>query len=455
MGCGGLGDDGIVTTGRREDLLGELPDRLFRLLVDRTAVPFVVIDPHGTIVYASTSIAVVVGWTSERLIGRNMVEFIEPGAVELALAALVEIDSLDRMDSAVPIVFPVMLPDGGSRHIEVAGMPLFDAEAGDLMALRLRSWEAERHMSQFVRAMVAGESLAQDLERLTRSLTSSMEGVGASVHHGFDGESFHGVAGSWPGAAALPVRGSPWVDSLDQRGVREVPADHPALAALGAVRGWLMPVHPRSGLPPAVLSLWRHRSDAPSHGHRQAFVQACDFVELAIVRSAEHERLVHLARYDALTGVANRATFRDLLGAALARGERDLAVGFCDLDDFKEVNDRHGHSLGDNVLVEVVARLSGGLRAGDEIARMGGDEFTILWRNIPDAAAAHAVAARVVAAGDDVIPAPGGGVSVGVSVGVAIAQPGDTAETLLAAADAALYESKKAGGRRATMRAAR
>jgi diguanylate cyclase (GGDEF)-like protein len=333
-------------------------------------------------------------------------------------------------------------------------MPLVDAEAGPLVALRLRSWEAERHMSQFVRAMVAGEPLAQDLERLTRSLTASMEGVGASVHHGFDGTAFHGVAGSWAGAGSLPLARGPWVEALQHDDVVQVPADDPGIAAIGAVTGWLKRVHPRGGLPPAVLSVWRDRPDAPFLGHRQAFTQACDFVELAIVRSAEHERLVHLARHDPLTGIANRATFRDLLSSALARGERDLAVGFCDLDDFKVVNDRHGHRLGDDLLVEVVARLRRGLRAGDEIARMGGDEFAILWRNIPDSEAAHAAAARLVAAGDEPFTAPSGSVEIGVSVGVALARPGDTAETLLAAADVTMYESKKAGGRRATMRVA-
>jgi diguanylate cyclase (GGDEF)-like protein/PAS domain S-box-containing protein len=430
-----------------------LPEGLFRLIVDRTAVPFVVIDRQGQIVYVSTSISGVVGWTSDQVVGRNMIEFLEPGAAELALAALAEIGSLERMDAAVPIVFPITLPEGGTRHVEVAALPLPDADT-DLVALRLRSWEAERHMSQFVRAMLAGETLAQDFERLTLSIAASMEGVGASVHHGFDGTSFQGVAGSWPGAAELPLDGEPWVAALEESDVIEVRPEHPALAALGAVTGWVLPVRPRSGLPAAVLSLWRDRPDAPFLGHRQALLQARDFVELAIVRVAEHERLVHLTRHDPLTGVANRASFRDLLGEALASGEGELAVGFCDLDDFKEVNDRYGHTLGDDVLVEVARRLQRGLRAGDELARVGGDEFTILWRNIPDAAAAHAVAARLVAVGDEPFPAPGGSVTVGVSVGFSLAEPGDTVETLVAAADEALYQSKKAGGRRATRLAA-
>lgn len=447
-----MSEDGVMIAGLPEDVAPHLPDRVFRLIVDRTAVPFVVIDPSGTVVHASSSIRTVVGWTPERVIGRNMVDFIEPGAAELALSALGEIDSLDRMDSALSIVFPVMLPDGGSLHVEVAAMPLSDADAGDLIALRLRSWEAERHMSQFVRGMVAGAPLTDDLERLTRSLAASLEGVAAAVHHGFDGTSFHGVAGSWPGAASLPLEGDPWVAALEQGDLVEVEPCHPALRELGAVTGWIVPVRPHDGIPLAVLSVWRNRPEPPSHGHRQAFARAQDLVELAIVRSAEHDRLVHLARHDPLTGVANRATFVELVSAALARGERGLAVGFCDLDDFKEVNDRYGHDHGDDVLVEMVDRVRASLRAGDEIARMGGDELAILWRNIPDEDAALGAAARAVAAGSEPLTVPGGEVQVGLSVGVALARPDDTAETLLSAADATMYESKHAGGRRATIR---
>jgi diguanylate cyclase (GGDEF)-like protein len=199
-----------------------------------------------------------------------------------------------------------------------------------------------------------------------------------------------------------------------------------------------------------VLSIWRDRPEAPSIGHRRAFVEAVDYVELALVRSAEHDRLVHLARHDSLTGVGNRSTFRAHLAAALAHGEANIAIGFCDLDDFKSVNDRFGHAAGDDLLVEVSARIRSSLRAGDEIARMGGDEFTILWREIPDEAAADAAALRVVGASDAPFAIGECHVRVGISVGYVIAGPGANADSLLAAADAALYRSKRAGGRRAS-----
>ena len=435
---------------------GDLPEGLARQIFEQTAVPFVVIDRAGTIVHAGASVALVVGWKPHQIIGRNMVEFVDPADIDMALTALHEIDTIDRMSSSVPVVFPLRLADGGWRHVEIAAMPLHHAGPDGLIALRLRSWEAERHMSDFVRAMLADGPLDRDLEALTRSLAASLEGLGASVHHGFDGTSFHGVAGSWSGAASLSLAAEPWTRAVRDEGaeVQVVEVEDPAVAELGASIGWLVPVRPASGLPPAVLSLWRAADDGPFLGHRRAFVQARDFVELAVVRSAEHERLVHLARHDPLTGVANRNTFRDDLAAALARGERDLAVGFCDLDDFKRINDSHGHGTGDEVLVEVARRLRDGLRGGDELARMGGDEFTLLWRNIADAGAAERIAGRVVEIADEPFTIAGREVSVGISVGVALVQPTSTADSLLAAADLALYEAKQAGGRRAVIRRA-
>ncbi len=437
----------------RDDGAEGLPDSLFRHILDRTAMPFVIIDTSGTIVHASSSLAVVTGWRAAALIGRNMVEFVEPGAAEMAVAALSEITSFEEMDSSVPIVFPVLHPDGGTRHLEVSAMPLHHQDVGNLVALRLRSWEGERHMSDFVVAMAAGEALAQDLEILTRSITASLEGVGASVHHGFDGEAFHGVAGSWPGAAALPRSAPPWIDVLGGEDVVQVPAAPGVADDIGATIGWLVPVQPRDGSPPAVLSVWRRQANPPFLGHQQGLQRAAHLVELAVVRAAEHERLVHLARHDPLTGLANRATFRALVAEALARGERDLAVGFCDLDGFKQVNDDHGHGVGDDVLVEVADRLRSSLREGDELGRAGGDEFTILWRGVPDVATAEAVANRLVATTETALALQGGrALRIGVSVGVALAEPGTSVEALLAAADAALYRSKKAGGGRATAR---
>jgi len=100
-------------------------------------------------------------------------------------------------------------------------------------------------------------------------------------------------------------------------------------------------------------------------------------------RTGLEEELKHQAFHDALSGLANRALFRDRLEHALARATRSkssLAVLFLDLDDFKLINDSLGHTAGDALLVAVAGRLSASLRSGDTAARFGGDEFASWWR---------------------------------------------------------------------------
>ncbi|MEW6644613.1 MAG: GGDEF domain-containing protein [Pseudomonadota bacterium] len=166
---------------------------------------------------------------------------------------------------------------------------------------------------------------------------------------------------------------------------------------------------------------------------------------------AEREKDYH-ARHDALTGLANRAelasTLKQRLTAPDGRGQ-SLAVLYLDLDGFKTVNDTHGHAAGDRLLEAVAKRMRQALRQGDLPARMGGDEFVALTA-VSDADEAIALAQRLIdAIGTAYQLGLGSPARVGVSVGIAMAPAsGGDAEDLLAAADAALYMAKSAGGSR-------
>jgi diguanylate cyclase (GGDEF)-like protein len=162
-------------------------------------------------------------------------------------------------------------------------------------------------------------------------------------------------------------------------------------------------------------------------------------------------QLAHQAFHDALTGLANRALFRDRVDHALARSARhgvQPAVMFLDLDNFKSVNDGLGHSVGDELLSIIAARLAAIMRPSDTCARLGGDEFAIL---IEEASAgtiasttAH-VAERVIAACRR--PCSIGGIEIvaTVSVGIAVAGDDESAEDLLRNADVAMYRAKSQG----------
>jgi diguanylate cyclase (GGDEF)-like protein/PAS domain S-box-containing protein len=162
-------------------------------------------------------------------------------------------------------------------------------------------------------------------------------------------------------------------------------------------------------------------------------------------RELERE-LEHQAFHDRLTGLANRALFRDRLEHALARRNRNphpVAVLLLDLDDFKVVNDSLGHAAGDRLLVMVAERLRGHLRASDTTARLGGDEFAVLLDDPASADEATLVAERLV----EVLTAPyqldGRELFVRASIGVALAAvTGQPADELLRDADMAMYAAK-------------
>jgi diguanylate cyclase (GGDEF)-like protein len=171
-------------------------------------------------------------------------------------------------------------------------------------------------------------------------------------------------------------------------------------------------------------------------------------------RRAIEDRIVYLARHDTMTGLANRAVFRERLEACL-QGLEGLArtVGLCmvDVDHFKTINDTLGHQAGDELLIEIGRRFSAVIGDSGTVARIGGDEFAIILDRVAGAADVAAVgealmraAAEPVVYGDESIP-------VSLSVGVAVGSIGDSAEELLKNADIALYEAKGRGRNRSVV----
>ena len=161
------------------------------------------------------------------------------------------------------------------------------------------------------------------------------------------------------------------------------------------------------------------------------------------------ERIAHLARHDALTDLPNRTTFREELDRVLryTRREPGAAVLYIDLDHFKEINDTLGHPIGDELLIEVARRLADCIREGDTVARLGGDEFAVIQisHHEPESDAA-ALAMRIVSVVSTPYEIQGHHVSIGASVGIALA-PADAGEPdeLIKKADLALYRAKAEG----------
>jgi diguanylate cyclase (GGDEF)-like protein len=180
------------------------------------------------------------------------------------------------------------------------------------------------------------------------------------------------------------------------------------------------------------------------------FVEAiASVLSTALQRIDSEARLAYLAQFDPLTGLPNRTLFADRFSQMIVHAKRHgtpLAVLFIDLDEFKVVNDSLGHAGGDALLKEVAARLQSAVRPGDTVARISGDEFAIVLGDLARGDDAALVAQKLVDRLAQAAEIHGKEVFVTASVGIAVfPSDGDDAETLIGAADAAMYRAKQSG----------
>ncbi|MCL7942530.1 GGDEF domain-containing protein [Marinobacter sp. ATCH36] len=173
-------------------------------------------------------------------------------------------------------------------------------------------------------------------------------------------------------------------------------------------------------------------------------VSCCAFV-FAHRNENQRERLEHLATVDPLTGVKNRRSMDEELAMAAASAARtgiSYALVLLDIDHFKKVNDEYGHSVGDEVLTEMVALIERNVRKSDQLFRFGGEEFVLLMSGV-DQTGLRAVMHNLQHIMHKFLKHPGGQVTA--SFGVALLNIGEDPDTWLARADAALYEAKASG----------
>ena len=195
-----------------------------------------------------------------------------------------------------------------------------------------------------------------------------------------------------------------------------------------------------------------------SEGDQRLLESLASLGATAMERAMLHQAAEEQATHDALTGLLNRRAFHAAVEEEVARAPRHgrgLALLFIDLDGFKVINDERGHEAGDQVLVATASRIREVLRTTDSAARLGGDEFTVLLRYAASCDEAGRAAGRVADALRPRIDI-GEGLTAAVtpSIGLAIWQERMDAEELIRAADAAMYEAKRAGKNRWVLHAA-
>jgi diguanylate cyclase (GGDEF)-like protein/PAS domain S-box-containing protein len=254
-----------------------------------------------------------------------------------------------------------------------------------------------------------------------------------------------------PGGAAAPAAafGAASSDTDDDAlVVRALRADGPVASGAGG-RIACRTIY-RGAVNGAIL-LARAAPAAEWTGEDRALLAGlADQIGIALAQIESHAELERLSRTDPLTGLLNRRAFEEELTARLARAGSAAAPGalvFVDLDNFKPVNDVHGHEKGDDALKATAALLRARTRPGDLVARLGGDEFA-LWLDRMGADAAAARAQEIVASGTALAAfSAGPDRPLGFSVGAAVHRPGrgEDGAALIARADAAMYEVKRHG----------
>ncbi|QPN67729.1 GGDEF domain-containing protein [Synechococcus sp. CBW1006] len=189
-------------------------------------------------------------------------------------------------------------------------------------------------------------------------------------------------------------------------------------------------------------------------GRMDGFIASFRLIDTEV---AKEQELLRRAGTDSLTALFNREEMFRQIERLMARHQRrgeKLAVLFCDLDRFKNVNDIHGHQAGDAVLQEIGIRVRSCLRSTDLAARIGGDELMVVLTDLHGPEDAKAIAEKLRLAAHVPVPTQAGDLQVSISVGVAVAQPDESLDALIARADAAMYAAKEQGRDRVVMIAA-
>jgi diguanylate cyclase (GGDEF)-like protein len=351
---------------------------------------------------------------------------------------------------AVAMGVPVHI-DGHIRYVLAVGMSL-DAVGHILAANTLApGWlvailDASGTIVGRTRApdqFVGQKATPQLLERVANQREGTFVSVnkeGDPVYTGFS----RGVKFDWVVAAGAPMHA-----------VEAQVVDWLFSASLGIGVAMLLGVWMALRVVRKVVSTVEDLNEAARHIGDQEPVKLprislkeADAVGQAIVQaSLTAAQIRHMAHHDALTGLANRWLFDELLQHQLERAKRaegGLAVLALDLDGFKAVNDRYGHAAGDKVLIEVAKRIALVVRSMDTVARMGGDEFAVLLADAKEPEGIDQIAARLL----EGLSRPYEGVDCPLSVSIGVAQYPATAHAasdLLQRADEALYEAKQAG----------
>lgn len=393
-------------------------------------------DLFGVIVDADERTTRMLGWPAEELVGTSALDLVHPDDRERAVGQWLEMRAR-RLTQRVRLRHRHR--DGHWVWVEVENTYVGPDDPDGVLAIG--------HMTDISDEMAAVEALRRQ-EELFRRLTESLPvgvfeivpGGGHEHRIGYANARVAGLLGV-SGATTLAEQVA-MVDPAHRVLLAEAVARALAGGADQQVEVEVYAHADRRRHLFTVAALPGEEGRSGGAGLPGAIVSVTDITDGARLR----EELRIQATYDLLTGCLNRAAVLAELERAVAGPDVErLAVLFVDLDRFKTVNDTHGHAVGDALLTVVARRLIGHARDGDRVGRIGGDEFLLVCPGVADRAGALALAGRVHNHLRGTFRLAGVTLQLAASVGVAMGQPGATADDLVARSDDAMYRAKRTG----------
>ena len=433
---------------------------LLASLLDHSPYIVMLVDGQSTIRWVNAAVERLFGLPPDEVIGRSVLDFLDPDWDPSALASIG--DALDAEGLRLPTLFRSRLPDGSTPIFEVWANAQLHDPAIEGLVVYIRPWDERMLLDAALEATARDAPLSETMALLVRSMAAETLDADGAVLLDLDEEGCAGtvVAEDLDDVLVKALAGpGPWSRTATERrptavATSELPAPvAEAAAAAGYAACWTRPIRDDElGLVGNVVAWRRDPIVEIDHSRREAMDRLARIAGLAVARSEAHAGLHHAATHDPLTGLANRTWFWRALDAVHSAARHPgvagtegptVAVLYLDLDGFKAVNDRLGHTGGDAVLREVGRRLDAVTRHGDLVARIGGDEFAVLCDRAADVAELEVLAHRLQVAVAEPIVLEGSAVEIGVSIGIAVRPAAEcTPDEIVEAADRALYEVK-------------
>lgn len=423
---------------------------------DQSSDLIAVIDEVATIKWTSSAARRLGGYEPDKLIGRSMLDFIHPEDLERA-ADILDITGTEGFHDDRPItpaMYRVQHSNGSWQTLEVNASRGATGSSDLLFVLR-RADDLVLH-DQLLESITTGGDVEDQLDLVLRlvSWRSPVDGYAVLCQQDGGGPLVRSAGLSDPRLTGeREVDGpTPWGTArARQETVREVNLDNPEvlsveLAAVARHAGFeaviVVPVPDPGHDDDACLILWSTPQGLSVSRQHYQMSDKARALRLVLEWRANHRALERAANVDTLTGVATRQRFFSIAEEAL---DEHAIVLYIDLDDFKAVNDHHGHSAGDFVLTTTATRIAEALGPGATLGRLGGDEFAVLCPASTTPDEADQLAGAIIEAARAPIELRSGMVTIGASVGIAIRTDDETLDAMLDRADRGLLATKASG----------